>query len=266
MSASETGFIASDINIGSLLQSIVSLRNLRVAGERGRSLLTVDHLDIAKGQTVAIKGPSGAGKSTLLFALAGLANISDGSVCWHLADGDRDLAQLSEEQCASFRREYLGMVFQDFLLFEELDALANASIANSYLPAKDKQAVQSRAEQMLNHLGIKDVRKRSIASFSGGERQRVAIARALANDPQILLADEPTASLDRKAADSLIKDLIRLVREQGKTLIVVSHDVQLCEKMDRIVEVRDGRIFENRVDENGNVSIETGDLSKEEVA
>ncbi len=266
MSASETNFISPDINVQSLLQSVVSLRELRVAGEKGRSLLAVDHLDIAKGQAAAIKGPSGAGKSTLLYALAGLADITEGSVCWHLTDGDKNLAELSEEQCARFRREHLGMVFQDFLLFEELDALSNASIANGYLPAREKQAVQERAEQLLNHLGITDARRRSIASFSGGERQRVAIARALAHDPQILLADEPTASLDRKAADSLIEDLISLVQEQGKTLIVVSHDAQLCEKMDRIVEVRDGKIFENRVGGNENISIETGGRSEGKVA
>ncbi|MCV6576120.1 MAG: ATP-binding cassette domain-containing protein [Cohaesibacter sp.] len=233
--------------------TILTVKDLQVRGENDRLLLDVPQLKIFHGQTIAIKGASGAGKSTLLFALAGLAEHMSGSICWSLPQATdtkqrsskaQDVIKLSSEARARFRRETLGMIFQDFLLFEEMDALANATISNGYMPRHNKKAVQQRAEQTLRHLGIKDIAKRTIASFSGGERQRVAIARALANDPPILLADEPTASLDRKASDHLIEDLTALVRAQQKTMIVVSHDMSLCEKMDRILEVTDGQITE----------------------
>ncbi|WP_319529981.1 ATP-binding cassette domain-containing protein [uncultured Cohaesibacter sp.] len=214
------------------------VRDLAVSGERDRLLLSVDALDVAPGETLGIRGPSGAGKSTLLFALAGLANISSGQVRW----GDEALEQLGEEARARFRRQSLGLIFQDFLLFEELDALANATIATGYFEARHHADLRRGASAMLDRLRIPQGGGRTIASFSGGERQRVAIARALAHDPAVILADEPTASLDRATADQLIDDLIALVRDQNKTLIVVSHDLHLHERMDRVIEIVDGKM------------------------
>ncbi|SNY91256.1 putative ABC transport system ATP-binding protein [Cohaesibacter sp. ES.047] len=214
----------------------LKVRDLVVGGDGGRTLLSIDALDVKPGETLGIRGPSGAGKSTLLFALAGLARIKSGQVLW----GESDLATMREEARARFRRQSLGMIFQDFLLFEELDALANATIAVGYLDVARHADLYQTASATLERLKISQTESRTIASFSGGERQRVAIARALAHEPAVILADEPTASLDRSAADRLIEDLVALVREENKTLIVVSHDLHLHERMDRVVEIVDG--------------------------
>ncbi|SFO52787.1 putative ABC transport system ATP-binding protein [Cohaesibacter marisflavi] len=216
----------------------LSVQDLLVSGERGRTLLTVEQLVVHPGETVGIRGPSGAGKSTMLYALAGLANVAQGQVRW----GDAELSTMGEEARARFRRSSVGMVFQDFLLFEELDAVSNAAIATGYLHGSRHAALLERAQSTLQKLNVKDLTQRTIASFSGGERQRVAIARALAHDPAVILADEPTASLDRKVADQLIDDLVALVRQEKKTLIAVSHDHHLHERMDRIIDIEDGRM------------------------
>lgn len=214
----------------------LSLSDLIVTGDGNRMLLSIDNLSIQPGETVGIRGPSGAGKTTLLFALAGLAKIKSGTVKW----GDKDLSQMQDEARARFRRHAMGLIFQDFLLFEELDALSNAAIATGYLQNIARGDLRANAAAALDKLKIREPERRTIASFSGGERQRVGIARALAHNPAIILADEPTASLDRTAADTLIEDLVSLVREEKKTMVVVSHDPHLHERMDRVIEIVDG--------------------------
>ncbi len=216
----------------------LTVSGLRIEGERKRPLLSVGSLTVAPGTCVAVRGPSGAGKSTLLNALAGLLPYAAGSVCW----GDTELAGLGEDARAAFRRNQVGLIFQDFLLFEELGAVANATVASAFLPRVRRAGLRERAAAVLERLGIDTGKDRSVTSFSGGERQRVAVGRALAHDPPVILADEPTASLDRAAADALITDLVGLAREQGKTLIVVSHDAAVHARMDRLIEVADGRL------------------------
>ncbi|WP_346911202.1 ATP-binding cassette domain-containing protein [uncultured Roseibium sp.] len=215
----------------------LTLRNLTVRASNGRVLLNVDDLEIRPGEAVGIRGPSGAGKSTLLYALCGLQPNSTGEIRW----GETDILSLGEGQRAKFRRENVGIIFQDFLLFEELTALGNAALAAAFGEKKRRRPIRANVERMLGHLGIEDM-TRSVDSFSGGERQRVAIARALAGDPAIILADEPTASLDREAADRLISDLTDLAREENKTFIAVSHDLKLLDRMDRVIEIIDGRL------------------------
>ncbi|MBZ8134567.1 ABC transporter ATP-binding protein [Afifella sp. IM 167] len=214
----------------------LAVSGLSVRGDDGRAILTVESLKVAPGTAVAIRGPSGAGKSTLLFALAGLVPVAAGSIRW----GGHEISAMSEDGRAAFRRRFVGMVFQDFLLFEELSALANASLAGAYSGAR-RGSIREGAAAMLQRLGLPSDDGRTVATFSGGERQRVAVARALAADPAIILADEPTASLDRAAADALIDDLVRLARESGKTLLIASHDLAVHARMDRLVEVIDGR-------------------------
>lgn len=214
----------------------LTVSGLKVAGDRGRIILHVEELAISPGEAVGVRGPSGAGKSTFLFAVAGLLPIAGGSVRW----GEVELAALSDADRAAFRRDRIGMVFQDYLLFEELTPLANAGLAGAYSRRDRRKPIASRAAGVLEKLGIGLDGARSVASFSGGERQRVAVARALATDPDIVLADEPTASLDRDAADRLVDDLVRLAREGGKTLIAVSHDPAVHARMDRMIEVVDG--------------------------
>lgn len=213
--------------------------DLTVTGAGGRVLLQPASFKVKAGEAIGIRGPSGAGKSTLLYALAGLQPKVGGTIDW----GGQDLARFGDAERARFRRQHVGMVFQDFLLFEELTALGNAALTAAFAPRQEIAPIRSRATALLERLGVSRSR-RNVDSFSGGERQRVAIARALANDPDIILADEPTASLDRVAADRLIGDLTDLARKEGKTLIAVSHDRHLLDRMDRCLEVADGKLLE----------------------
>lgn len=220
----------------------LEISGLAVKAPSGRALLTVPELSVAPGTCLGIRGPSGAGKSTFLFAVAGLSGRTSGAIRW----GDTDIVPLSGEARAKFRRDHIGMVFQDFLLFEELSALANASLASAYSPRTRQAAIETRGRAILERLGITHG-ARTVESFSGGERQRVAVARALAPNPGIILADEPTASLDRATADGLIGDLVKLVRDEGKTLVAVSHDPAVHDRMDRIIGITDGRIISDEV-------------------
>lgn len=216
----------------------LAVSNLTVAAKRqGRVLLTVDQLDVDAGALIGIQGPSGAGKSTLLFALAGLWARTSGRVVW----GDTDIVPLKQQARTAFRRNVIGMIFQDFLLFEELGAKDNAALAAMFGPAADRSAIQANATTQLSTLGIPET-TRGVDSFSGGERQRIAVARALAADPPVILADEPTASLHRDAADALADDLCTLARAGGKTMIAVSHDPHLLDRMDRVITMRDGAL------------------------
>jgi ABC-type lipoprotein export system ATPase subunit len=213
----------------------LAVRDLTVRAPDGRVILRAERLDVAAGGTLGIRGPSGAGKSTLLNAIAGLLAPASGSIRW----GGRELCGLPEARRDAFRRATIGLIFQDFLLFEELSAHANAGIAAAYVPAGERAAVTARAAALLERLGIQPA-ARNVASFSGGERQRVAVARALATDPAVILADEPTASLERPSADRLVADLLALARERGRTVIAVSHDPAVTDAMDRVIEVVDG--------------------------
>lgn len=218
----------------------LGIANLQVHGDDRRPILRIDALAVPAGCRLGVRGPSGAGKSTLLMALAGLVPAASGKIAW----GDTDLSRLPEAERARFRRRHVGLIFQDFLLFEELTALANASLAAAYADPNRRATIRQGASAMLDRLGLAVHAGRTVASFSGGERQRVAIARALAADPPILLADEPTASLDRSAADRLIDDLAGLAAEKGTTLIVVSHDPAMHARMDRVIEIVDGTLVE----------------------
>ena len=214
----------------------LAVRDLAVRGEGGRVLLDLPALDLAPGEALAVAGPSGAGKSTLLHALSGLARADRGSIRW----GGTDLAGLSEGGRTAFRRAHLGLVFQDALLFDELGALGNAALARAWAPAGERPAMARRAAALLAALGLSDDPGRGVASFSGGERQRVAVARALAADPPVLLADEPTASLDPAAAAALADLLMDQVAE-GRTLVVVTHDEALIARAHRVLPLQGGR-------------------------
>ncbi len=212
------------------------VRDLTVASRRGRLLLTLPELDLPAGGLLGVRGPSGAGKSTFLNALSGLLDAK-GRVQW----GETDIASLSPDRRTAFRAAQMGMIFQDFLLFEELSAEANAALTAQFAPAANRPGILSRARDRLSRLAVPSG-ARTVESFSGGERQRVAVARALASDPQVILADEPTAALDRTAADRLVADLVSLCRDGGKTLVVVSHDLHLLDAMDRVVTIEDGQV------------------------
>lgn len=215
----------------------LAVDGLEVASADKRLILNVRSLQVQAGTLLGVRGPSGAGKSTLLFALAGLLPKASGRVAW----GGDDLLALAEAPRNAFRRENIGMIFQDFLLFEELSGQANADLTALFRPRGKRASIKERARAGLERLAVPKG-ARTVASFSGGERQRVSIARAMAHDPAILLADEPTASLHRAAADKLVDDMAGLVRSSGKTLIAVSHDTALLDQMDRVITIEDGQL------------------------
>ncbi len=214
----------------------LSVRELVVESDRGRALLSVSALDLAPGDVLVVRGPSGAGKSTLIHALAGLIVPSRGEIKW----GDQDIAALSEADRSAFRRTFLGMIFQDHLLFEELSALGNAALPAAFAPRAERAAITRRAEARLDRLGVQSDARR-VTTYSGGERQRIAVARALANDPPVILADEPTASLDRAAADALIEDFFDLGARE-KTVIIISHDPAIHARAPRLASIVDGKL------------------------
>lgn len=210
-----------------------------MTGQGGRQLLSVPQLNIPAGTAVAIRGPSGAGKSTLLYAMAGLIAPAGGCIQW----GDTDIAALSDAGRAAFRRRCVGFIFQDHLLFEELSARGNAGITALYAPRPQRKKIRDKADELMTRLGIVQSGTRRSDTFSGGERQRIAVIRALAGDAPVILADEPTASLDRSNADALADDLVRLARNDGRTLVIVSHDPSVHDRADRVIDVVDGSIY-----------------------
>jgi len=190
---------------------------------------------IPKGEFLAITGPSGSGKSTLLHLIAALDRPTSGSI---LVDGE-DLGRLRDLN--SYRREKVGLVFQLHNLLPNLDALENVEVAmfGSHRSRKEQQA---RARRLLEEIGLADAEHRAPPKLSGGERQRVAIARALANDPAILLADEPTGSLDSASADQVLEQLVRLRSERDLTIVMVTHASDVAAAADRVVHMSDGVI------------------------
>lgn len=214
----------------------LSISELKVMAD-GRCLLDIPDLSLPTGTLAGIRGPSGAGKTTFLNAISGLIAVK-GNLHW----GDLALSTLGPRRAARFRRSHMGMIFQDFLLFEELTALENAAIGTSFAPRSERPALRDAAMGLLEGLGLGAMLNRRADTLSGGERQRVATARALAHDPAIILADEPTASLDRSAADALVADLVRLARAAGRTVIAVSHDPHVLDQMDRVLTITEGRL------------------------
>jgi len=195
-------------------------------------------IKIRKGEFVSIMGPSGSGKSTFLNLIGALDRPTRGEV---LIDGKK-LKELNDEQLARFRRNHIGFIFQTFNLIPRLTALENVEvpmIANG-IPAR---ARKKRAMELLELVGLKEVATHRPNELSGGEQQRVAIARALANNPKIILADEPTGNLDTKNKISVMQLLSELNKKKNVTIIVVTHDPMITEYTPRIISLRDGKII-----------------------
>jgi putative ABC transport system ATP-binding protein len=191
-------------------------------------------LDVAAGETVAVMGPSGCGKSTLLHLLGGLERPSGGEV-W--LDGRR-IDRLSEKALARLRRHAIGFVFQAFHLMDELTALENVELP-ALLAGHSPRAARRRAADLLEQVGLADRADHLPSALSGGQRQRVAIARALSNEPQVVLADEPTGNLDSAATVDVLR-LLDGLRAAGQTLLVVTHDARIAATADRLITMRDG--------------------------
>jgi len=208
----------------------------------GSEQLTILHaldLHIKRGQFVSVIGPSGSGKSTLLGLIAGLDSPTSGQI---LLDG-RDITSMSEDELAEYRGGLLGFIFQSFHLIPSLTAYENILIPMEIMGVS---RARERAQALLDEVGLHDRGHHYPSQLSGGEQQRVAIARAFANDPRILLADEPTGNLDSKNGAHIFDLLLKLNRERGTTLLLVTHDHQLADLADRKISLSDGRIVEDR--------------------
>ena len=196
-------------------------------------------LDISPGEFVAVMGPSGCGKSTLLNIVAGLDVPDEGEVS---VSGEA-LVGKTESELAIMRRRHVGIVFQFFNLLEGMTSLENVLMPALIAGRKRKQA-ETRARDLLDLLGIGDKAKQSPASLSGGQRQRLAIARALANEPTLLLADEPTGALDSEGGEEVLELFTRL-HTGGQTILLVTHDQPVADAAQRLVHMKDGRVVDD---------------------
>lgn len=207
----------------------------------GEIIRVLDHLDLslAAGETAAIIGPSGCGKSTLLNLLGALDRPTSGSI----QIGDQDISTFSEDQAAAFRNHSLGFIFQQHHLLPQLTVLENVLVprlSGDWLePAGD---TEERAHRLLKTVGLSERLHHLPWQLSGGEKLRTAVARALINQPKLILADEPTGSLDPTSTDTVADLLLDLNRDQGVTLIVVTHNAALARRMGRTFELRGGKL------------------------
>ena len=208
------------------VKKIYYMGKIEVPALRGVDLI------IEKGEFVALMGPSGSGKSTFLNMIGLLDSPTSGKI---VIDGV-DVSSLDENERADFRLKRLGFVFQFFSLLLELNAVENVA-----LPMIMDERKIDRAMLLLEVVGIKDMAAHFPGELSGGQQQRVAIARALANEPAILLADEPTANLDTGSANQIV-ELFRELNDNGQTIVMVTHEHELGERADRIIRLKDGRV------------------------
>ena len=192
-------------------------------------------LTINKGEIVSIVGPSGAGKTTLLQIIGSLDRPDAGTVC---IDGI-DTTRLSQKKLSDFRNQHIGFVFQFHQLLPEFTALENVMIP-AYIAGKGNKAARQRAEELLQFMGLSDRARHKPNELSGGENQRVAVARALVNNPAVILADEPSGSLDSKNKAELHQLFFDLRDQYGQTFVIVTHDEGLASITDRTIKMRDG--------------------------
>ena len=195
-------------------------------------------LTLESGEFIAVMGPSGCGKSTLLNLVAGLDTPTEGEV---VVAGE-SLSGRDEDDLARMRRKHIGIVFQFFNLLEGMSVLENVTLPAIVAGSPRKQA-ETRARDLLDLLGLADKAGKAPGVLSGGQRQRLAIARALANQPTILLADEPTGALD-SAGGAEVMELLRRLHKDGQTIMLVTHDDEVAAAADRVVQMRDGRILD----------------------
>jgi len=222
------------------MSNVIELHNVEKIYNEGKEnelkVLKGINLKIKEGEYASIVGPSGSGKSTLMHIMGCLDRPTRGKV---LIDGE-DVSKLNDEQLARIRREKIGFVFQQFYLIPVLTAIENVKIPMNLNNPKniDKDA---RARELLKLVGLEDRAHHFPNQLSGGEMQRVAIARALANDPRIILADEPTGNLDSKRGEEIIS-LLEKLNMEGKTIVIVTHDLSIAKRAKRKIMIKDGEL------------------------
>ena len=221
------------------MDTILDLRQVGKIYQSGnRSLTVLDQINfsVEAGSTLSIVGPSGSGKTTLLGLCAGLDRSSSGIVELH----GTKLNGLTEDQLAAVRNKYIGFIFQNFQLMPTLTALENVMVP---LELRGEKNIKPRALDLLDKVGLADRGHHYPTQLSGGEQQRVSLARAFSNKPQILFADEPTGNLDAETSEKVVKLLFELNKEAGTTLVVVTHDLELAAKTQRIIRIKGGKII-----------------------
>ena len=216
---------------------LIDVRRKFVQGDVTIQVLRGVDLVVGKGELVALLGPSGSGKSTMLQAVGLLEGGFSGSI---KLDGE-EVSSAGVDRQTEIRRQKLGFVYQFHHLLPDFDALENVVLPQLIADATPEDAVE-RATHLLTQLGLSERLHHRPSTLSGGEQQRVAVARALANRPKLVLADEPTGNLDEHTADIVLGEFMALVREQGSSAIVATHNERLAAKMDRVVRLKDGRL------------------------
>ncbi len=210
-------------------------KTYQMGEEEIKAMCDVD-LNIKKGDFIAIIGPSGSGKSTLMNLVGALDVPTQGRIFLD----DRDIAHMDESELANIRGRKIGFVFQTFNLIPTLNALENVMLPMMFVGIA-KEDRKRRALELIEKVGLTDRMEHLPKELSGGQRQRVAIARALANDPEVILADEPTGNLDSKTGEEILNMFIKLNKE-GKTIIIVTHDNDIAKHANHVIKLKDGRI------------------------
>ncbi|MFC5409956.1 ABC transporter ATP-binding protein [Larkinella bovis] len=226
--------------------SILRAENLTKTYQSGGRTLTVLNsvsFDIQAGDTFSIVGPSGSGKTTLLGLCAGLDRASSGSIYLN----NIKLDTLTEDERAAVRNQYVGFIFQNFQLLPTLTALENVMVP---LELRGERRVEKTARELLERVGLGQRGHHYPTQLSGGEQQRVSLARAFANRPKILFADEPTGNLDADTSATVVDLIFELNREAGTTLVLVTHDLELASRTQRIIRIKGGNLVSDTLTEN----------------
>lgn len=231
-----------------VILELIDIKKSYMNGDNITDVLKNINLKFYENDFVAIIGPSGSGKTTLLNILGALDTPTSGL----LKFGERDIAAMNPLELADFRNRSLGFIFQFHYLLPEFTVKENVMIPawieknSTTLPE-----VEKRCEELVSFIGLSDKLNSNIGKISGGQQQRAAIARALINNPKIVLADEPTGNLDSENSEQIYQLLRNINREFGTTFIIVTHDLKIAEKCDRIISILDGKIIEDRSNVNG---------------
>ena len=223
--------------------TLINIKNLKKEfSDNDTSLVIFENtnLQIKDGEKVAIVGASGSGKSTLLSLLAGLDRPTEGEIYVN----NHKINELSFDELSEYRNKQISIIFQSFELISPFNSFENISAPLDIRGTFTAKDIEDITNTLLSEVGLKDRAYSFPSTLSGGERQRVAIARALASNPDIILADEPTGSLDSKTGGIVLDLLLREVDKRGKTLIIITHDMNIAEKMDRIIELKDKNLHE----------------------
>ena len=236
---------------------MIEIKNITKSFGQLNVLKGID-LHIGKGEIVSIVGPSGAGKTTLLQIIGTLDKPDSGQV----VIDDTDVSRLSGAKLSDFRNKHIGFVFQFHQLLPEFTALENVMIP-AFIAGMSKKDARARAEELLEFMGLSDRANHKPSELSGGEKQRVAVARALVNKPAVILADEPSGSLDSKNKEDLHNLFFQLRDHFNQTFVIVTHDEHLAEITDRTIEMRDGMLYGERTSENKEEDNEEEEIKEE---